>query len=189
VRTVLLGALVALAPAPALAGGGFVCTDACSRNPQTGVSCDDMGMGCNPITGFCSFCSADSHCAPNGSCVDRTCVNLVCTYDAGVDAGDVGADAADAGDPMDAETEDAEPDAAPVDAEPQDASAVDTAFPDARDPTDPLPGPRPMAQPKEPFDDEQCGCTTTPANAEVSWIGLAVLLLIRKLSCKRAQRA
>jgi MYXO-CTERM domain-containing protein len=178
----LLGALFALAPTRALAGGAFPCSDACSRDPRTGVSCIDQNLGCNASTMICVQCSSDLHCLPGGTCVDRQCVGVVCSYDAGADAGDTGQPDADDG--GDAQIMDAEPE----DAEPMDALPIDTAFPDARAPTDPLGGPRGTTPAKDPFEEDGCGCSTTSRDGSPSWLLIAPMLLLAQRWRRRGGR-
>ena len=176
VRHVLLAALLLLAPMRAFAGGAFACMDACSRDPRNGMSCDDLNMGCNPITRLCVICSNDSHCAPGGTCVNNQCLGVVCIYDAGADAGDTGTVAEDAS-AIDAEAMDAEMDAAAEDAEP-----IDVAFRDAR--TDLFGGGNTMD--KEPFEEDDCGCTTT-SSEEGSALWILIALAAVKARRKRVR--
>ncbi len=184
----LLGALLALVPTSAIAGG-FYCSDACSIDPATGNSCNTIGRGCNPITHVCVLCMDDSHCNPGGTCVNFQCVGLVCAADAGIDGGvDAATDAGDDGGPIDAAALDAMEDTGADTG--ADAGRIDVAFPDAQDPTTMLPGGRGTTPPKDKvFDDGKCGCTTTRApRGSAAWLALVFgLVLIRKLACRRGR--
>jgi hypothetical protein len=173
----LVGALVAIAPATAFAGQ--FCTDACTPDQGTGQSCADIGLGCNAISNACVVCSDNSHCQPGGTCSNGTCMGLVCTPDAGPTDADAALDAMT----MDAEPMDAEPmDADAIDADPIDAAPVDTAFADAADPTSMLPGTRPMPNSKtDPFEEDDCGCTAArESGGSPLWILIAIGLVSRR---------